>query len=170
MNNDVVLVNEKDEVIGQAEKLKAHQEGLLHRAISILVFNSAGKLLLQQRALEKYHSGGLWTNTCCSHPAPDESLEQAVHRRLQFEMGFDCVLNHHFSFLYRASFENGLIEHEFDHVFVGQYDAPPQPNPEEVADFAWVTLPELYADMAQRPDRYTPWFHLIMVEWQKHTA
>ena len=150
------------------EKMAAHQEGALHRAFSVFVFNSDGELLLQRRALHKYHSGGLWTNTCCSHPRPGEDLDAAVHRRLVEEMGFDCEANHAFSFLYHQEVGE-LIEHELDHVFVGRFDGIPQINPEEVAAFKWVKMEDLLADMKAHPDQYTVWFRLCidLVEKQR---
>jgi len=122
----VVLVDENDNEIGVEEKINAHRKGLLHRAFSIFVFNSKNELLLQKRAADKYHSGGLWSNTCCSHPRPGENLKDAAHRRLQEEMGFDCSLREVFSFLYKKSFDNGLTEHELDHVFFGKFDGIPK--------------------------------------------
>src|SRR5262245_36737449 len=139
----VVLVDENDREIGTEEKLKTHQQGLLHRAFSIFVLNSEGQLLLQKRAAGKYHSPGLWGNTFCSHPRPGEELEAAVHRRLQAEMGFDCPLKRDFSFVYRVELNNGLIEHEIDHVFSGHHDGDPDANLEEVQDWRWVDLPTL---------------------------
>jgi len=154
---EVILVDENDNEIGTEEKLKAHQEGKLHRAFSIFVLNSKGQLLLQKRAKSKYHSGGLWTNTCCSHPSPGETLEKAVHRRLKEEIGFDCELKEIFSFTYKANFDNGLIEHEYDHVFIGNFDGEPAPNPEEVDEWKWVDLEELKKDIQENPDSYSYW-------------
>ena len=128
----IVLVNERDEPLATMEKMEAHQKGLLHRAFSVFVMNSNKEMLLQQRARTKYHSGGLWTNACCSHPMPGEDVEQAAHRRLQEEMGFNCPLNKLFTFTYYTSFDNGLIENEYDHVFLGVYDGAVAPNAEEV--------------------------------------
>src|SRR4030042_2763439 len=124
----IILVDENDREIGTEEKLKTHEQGKLHRAFSIFVFNSKGELLLQRRAKGKYHSGGLWTNTCCSHPREGEKLEEAVHRRLKQEMGLDCPLKEAFSFIYKVRFENGLFEHELDHVFIGRVDGKPVPD------------------------------------------
>jgi len=162
MGEFVVLVDEKDNEVGTMDKLKAHEEGLLHRAFSILVFNSRNELLLQQRAKSKYHCGGLWTNTCCSHPRQGEPLEQAIHRRLKEEMGFDCQLKEEFSFIYKATFDNGLTEHELDHVFIGHYDADPVINKDEVEAFKWISLPDLREDMLANPEKYTPWFITII--------
>ncbi|MGC8851384.1 MAG: isopentenyl-diphosphate Delta-isomerase, partial [Candidatus Micrarchaeia archaeon] len=136
----VILVDENDRELGVGEKMEVHRNGQLHRAFSIFVFNSDGKLLIHQRAKEKYHSGGLWTNTCCSHPRPGEKLDEAIHRRLVEEMGFDCPLKEVFSFVYQVKFENGLFEHELDHVYIGKFDGDPKPNPAEVMDWKWVDL------------------------------
>jgi len=153
----VILVNENDKEIGAEEKIKAHHEGKLHRAFSIFVFNSKGRLLLQRRAKSKYHSGGLWTNTCCSHPRPGESLERAIHRRLKEEMGFDCELKEIFSFTYKAKLDNNLFENEYDHVFMGKFDGNPTPNTEEVDEWKWVNLKELKKDIQKNPDNYSYW-------------
>ncbi len=157
LEEKVVLVDIYDRQIGVIEKLQAHREGLLHRAFSIFVLNSQGQLLLQKRAVHKYHSGGLWTNTCCSHPRPDELTEMAVHRRLQEEMGFDCELQEIFSFIYQAALDNDLTEHEFDRVFVGHSDRAPILNPEEAEDWKWIDLETLQADIKQNPKLYTYW-------------
>ncbi len=162
MLDQVILVDSQDKAIGTAEKLKAHEEGKLHRAFSIFVFNSKNELLLQQRAKSKYHSGGLWTNTCCSHPNPIEPIEKTIHDRLQFEMGFDSELKHLFAFEYRAEFENGLIEHEYDHVFLGNYENNPNPNPDEVEDYKWISWSDLQTDLKQNPSKYTAWLHILM--------
>jgi isopentenyl-diphosphate delta-isomerase len=158
MEEKVVLVDENDNEVGTERKTRAHQQGRLHRAFSIFVFNSKGELLIQKRAKTKYHSGGLWANTCCSHPRPGEPIEKAAHRRLKEEMGFECELKKAFSFTYRAEFENGLIEHEYDHVFIGKFDGEPQPDPEEVEDWKWVDTEELKKDIKENPDSYTYWF------------
>jgi isopentenyl-diphosphate delta-isomerase len=127
-----------------------------------MVFNDKGEMLLQQRALSKYHSGGLWTNTCCSHPRQGETTEQAAHRRLQEEMGFDCELKLHQTFIYKAPFDNGLTEHELDHVFIGTYNQDPHINPEEVNDFHWISLSELDQQLRNQPEKFTVWFKMIM--------
>ncbi len=158
--NEVILVDEKDVEIGTMDKLTAHQEGKLHRAFSIFVFNSEGKLLLQRRALDKYHSGGLWTNTCCSHPAPGESLNVATMRRLPEEMGFQCEVQHAFQFIYKAELDHHLIEHELDHVFIGQSDLVPVPNPEEVMEFQYMGLEHIEQSLQERPDEFTAWFKI----------
>jgi isopentenyl-diphosphate delta-isomerase len=157
MTEYILTVDEKDNVIGKGEKIKVHREGKLHRAFSIFVFNSKGKLLLQKRAKSKYHSGGLWTNTCCSHQRDGETLEKAVHRRLKEEMGFDCELKEVFTFTYRVKFDDGLSENEYDHVFFGKFDGKPDPNPDEVDDWKWVSLEELRKDIQKNPDDYTYW-------------
>ncbi len=138
MEELVVLVDENDKPVGTEEKLKAHQDGKLHRAFSVFIFNSQKQLLLQRRALSKYHSAGLWTNTCCSHPRPEESVLASAHRRLQEEMGFDCELKEIFNFKYKADFDNGLVEHEFDHVIIGYHDQNPISNPNEVDSYKWI--------------------------------
>ena len=156
----VILVNEKDEVLGTAEKMDAHQKGLLHRAFSIFVFNSRGEMLMQQRAAGKYHSGGLWTNACCSHPQSGEKTEAAAGRRLKEEMGFETPLTEIFDFIYEAKFENGLAEYEFDHVFVGEYDGTVHLNKEEAMDFCFQPMPEIRLQMEHHPEKYTAWFHI----------
>ncbi|NIG55235.1 isopentenyl-diphosphate Delta-isomerase [Chitinophaga sp. Cy-1792] len=156
---EVILVNESDEAIGQMEKMEAHQKGLLHRAFSVFVVNDAGEMLIQQRALDKYHSGGLWTNTCCSHPEPGETTLEAAHRRLTEEMGFDCPLQEIFSFTYKNIFNNGLTEHEFDHVLVGTYNGPVHPNADEVNSYQTLTPDTILNMMEKEPDSFTVWFH-----------
>lgn len=162
MTEYVVLVDEKDNEIGTEEKIKAHEDGKLHRAFSIFVFNTEGKLLLQRRALSKYHCGGLWTNTCCSHPRKGELLEKAVHRRLKEEMGFDCELKEIFSFLYKAEFDNGLTENELDHVFIGIFEGEPLINKDEVEEFKWMGMDDLNKDISENPKSYTPWFKIAV--------
>lgn len=159
---DVILVNENDEVIGTMEKLEAHEKGLLHRAFSIFVFNSNNELLIHQRAFGKYHSEGLWTNTCCSHPSPGETVLDAAHRRLQEEMGFDCEMHSAFHFVYHAKLDNNLIEHELDHVVIGHSDQNPILNPEEAIDFKWIRITELFKDITLNPQQYTFWFKTIL--------
>ena len=162
MEEQVVLVNEQDEAVGVAEKLHAHVEGVLHRAFSVFVFNDRGELLLQQRHPAKYHSGGLWSNTCCSHPRPGEPVEVAAQRRLQEEMGFVCPVRRLFGFVYRAEFAEGLVEHEYDHVFVGRFDGRPVPDAAEVADWRWIAPDALRQDVHAHPERYTYWFRLVL--------
>lgn len=160
MLEQVVLVNEKDEPVGAMEKMEAHKQALLHRALSVFVFNKNGDVLMQQRAFSKYHSGGLWTNTCCSHPRPGEEILEAATRRLQEEMGFTTTLIKAFDFTYKADFENGLTEHEFDHVFTGQYDGLVNFNTEEVAAYAFMPAHALEQQIQETPERFTAWFHI----------
>lgn len=162
MQEHVILVDRLGREIGTEEKLKAHREGKLHRAFSVFVFNTSGELLLQKRSETKYHSGGLWTNTCCSHPRLGESHYCGARRRLNEEMGFDCELTELFSFIYHAKLENSLFEHELDSVFVGRYDGQPVPNPDEVDDWKWMDIEELKRDVEENPERYTYWFRLIL--------
>ena len=159
MEDKVILVDAADRVVGTMDKMEAHLEGALHRAFSVFVFNSKNELLLQQRAFEKYHSGGKWTNTCCSHPLPDEDTLSGAHRRLMEEMGMNCELIYGFNFTYKAMFSNNLIEHEFDHVFFGRSDELPVPNPEEVAGYRYVGLAALKADVQAQPDIYSAWLN-----------
>lgn len=161
--NRVILVNKNNRKIGEMEKMEAHQKGLLHRAFSIFVFNNNKQLLLQQRNPKKYHSGGLWTNTVCSHPAPGEKYSQAVHRRLMEEMGFDCSLKKLGCFIYKAKFNNGLTEHEYDCIFAGKYNGHCKPNSEEISDFCWLSLNEIQVDIKNNPDNYTFWFKNIFL-------
>lgn len=160
MGERVVLVDEDGNEVGVEEKIKAHKEGKLHRAFSIFIFNSRGELLLQKRARDKYHSGGLWSNTCCSHPKPGESLEHAAHRRLREEMGFDCDLKEAFHFIYKANLNNGFTEWELDHVFIGRYDGEVKPNPNEVEDWRWININDLEDDIKRNPNKYTVWFKI----------
>lgn len=161
---EVVLVDRADQRIGVADKLTAHRTALLHRAFSIFVFNSAGDVLLQRRAYTKYHSAGLWSNTCCSHPRPGEPTNAAALRRLQEEMGFTCPLESAFAFIYRADVGGGLIEHEYDHVFIGRCDALPSPDPREVAEWKWLSPARLSAELARNPGAYTFW---LQVAWRE---
>ncbi len=163
----VILVDENDQEIGTMEKQEAHEKGLLHRAFSVFVFNENKELLLQQRALTKYHSAGLWTNTCCSHPRVGETIENAAHRRLMEEMGFDCELSTKTSFIYKAAFENGLTEHELDHILVGNFNGEINFNPTEVKNFKWIALEELQVDLLQNNQNYTAWFKIIFDNFQK---
>ena len=164
MIEQVILVNERDEAVGAEEKIKAHLEGALHRAFSIFIFNGVGQLLLQKRSCAKYHSNGLWTNTCCGHPRPGESIEEASHRRLWEEMGFDCDVRENFKFIYRAHLDNNLIEYECDHVLVGEFDGNPNPCADEVGDWKWVDLTVLRRDMRENPENYTFWFKISFAE------
>ncbi|MFA5420202.1 MAG: isopentenyl-diphosphate Delta-isomerase [Bacteroidales bacterium] len=164
----VVLVNQDDRPLGTLEKMEAHERGVLHRAFSVFVFNQAGEMLLQQRAEDKYHSPGLWSNTVCSHPRINEVVIQAAHRRLVEEMGFDCELKEVFSFIYKADVGDGLTEHEFDHVFFGTTDALPKPNPEEVDAWKYMSLEDVQADILAHPDDYTVWFKIALKQVKKH--
>jgi len=156
----VILVDEDDIAVGHIGKMEAHQLGLMHRAFSVFIFNNAGEMLLQQRALVKYHSGGLWTNACCSHPRPGEKTEHAARRRLLEELGFTTEVQKIFEFTYSADFENGLVENEYDHVFTGMYESPIRPVPSEVMNVAWRSLQWITEDLSLNPDSYTAWFHI----------
>lgn len=160
----VILVDERDNVLGWEEKIVAHQDGKLHRAFSVFVFDSQGRFLLQRRALDKYHSPGLWSNTCCSHPKPGESTAAGASRRLREEMGLECELGYVGAFIYRASFENGLVEHEYDHIFVGRSDVEPRHDPAEVHEWRLVTAAALMDEMARAPAAFTYWFRHCLVE------
>ncbi len=157
----VILVNENDEQIGLMPKLEAHEKALLHRAFSVFIFNDKKELMLQQRALHKYHSPGLWTNTCCSHQRDGETNLEAGKRRLQEEMGFETPLKETTSFIYKAPFDNGLTEYEYDHILVGNYNDNPVINPDEVASWKWMPLEEVKEDIKNKPDQYTAWFKII---------
>jgi isopentenyl-diphosphate delta-isomerase len=169
----VILVDENDVPRGTMEKLEAHRKGELHRAFSIFIFNSKQEMLLQKRASGKYHSGGLWTNTCCSHPVPGERMEITTHKRLQEEMGFDCELKEIFHFTYKTDLDNELTEHELDHVFIGYYNDAPQANTEEVSEWKYVAVEALQKEMEKYPEHFTVWFRLVfprVVEYlQEHT-
>lgn len=164
---EVILVNEQDEPTGVMEKMEAHREARLHRAFSIFIFNSKGEMLLQQRALVKYHSAGLWTNACCSHPIPGEETADAASRRLQEEMGFTVPLTKIFDFVYKHEFEHGLTEHEFDHVFVGTWNGRIQPDSQEVLDYCYKSLAEIEATLLTHPQKYTAWFSLAFPRVQQ---
>jgi isopentenyl-diphosphate Delta-isomerase len=159
---EVILVNENDEQIGTMEKMEAHQKGLLHRAFSIFIFNGKGELLLQQRAPGKYHNGGLWTNTCCSHPLPGEDVLTAANRRLLEEMGFATLLSPAFNFTYNAAFANGLTEHEYDYVFTGTYDGKIKIAESEVSDYCFKTIDDIEASLQTHPQKYTAWFRIAL--------
>jgi isopentenyl-diphosphate Delta-isomerase len=160
MKAQVILVNERDEETGLMEKMEAHVRGVLHRAFSVFILNDSGEMLIHQRALDKYHSGGLWTNACCSHPLPGETVEAAAHRRLWEEMGFDCPLRELFQFTYRTEFDNGLIEHEYDHVWVGTYNGVINPDPGEVHAFHFLSVDEITRRLLATPEQFTSWFGL----------
>ena len=159
----LVLVDGDDQQVGTAGKIQVHRNGWLHRAFSIFVFNPDGEMLLQQRAHGKYHSPGLWSNTCCGHPRAGEDLETAAHRRLFEEMGFDCPLSRAFSFLYCERVSEDMVEHELDHVLLGRFGRPPSPNPNEVADWRWIDIPSLIHSLTAQPDLFTVWLKKILL-------
>jgi isopentenyl-diphosphate Delta-isomerase len=158
----LILVNELDEPIGVAEKMEAHQKGLLHRAFSVFIFNTAGEMLLQQRAISKYHSGGLWTNACCSHPYVAEDVQAAAQKRLMEEMGFTTNIKPAFQFTYKAQFDNGLTEYEYDHVFVGNYEGIISPSADEVEDYCYKSIGQIEEDLTTHPQKYTEWFKIAL--------
>ena len=164
----VILVNEQDEQIGLMPKLEAHQKALLHRAFSVFIFNDKNELMLQQRALDKYHSPGLWTNTCCSHQRDGETNIEAGKRRLQEEMGFVVDLQESISFMYKAPFDNGLTEHEYDHVLLGKYNNKPVINTSEAASWKWMLIEEVKDDITIHPELYTEWFKVIFDKFYEH--
>lgn len=165
MEENVILVNEQDEQVGVMPKMEAHEKAVLHRAFSVFILNSKNEVMLQQRAAHKYHSPLLWTNTCCSHQRVDESNIEAGTRRLKEEMGFAAPLKELFSFIYKAPFDNGLTEHELDHVMIGYYDSEPDINPEEAESWKWMGIEEVREDMKQHPETYTVWFRIIFDEF-----
>ncbi|MEO6231597.1 MAG: isopentenyl-diphosphate Delta-isomerase [Ferruginibacter sp.] len=167
---DIILVDEADNEVGTMEKIEVHQKALLHRAFSIFIFNEAGEMLLQKRAAQKYHSAGLWTNACCSHPAPGTDTLQAAGKRLEEEMGFNVLLEKAFHFIYKAPFDNGLTEHEFDHVFIGKYDGEIQPNPVEVSDFCFRSLEDIELEIQKNPGEFTVWFKIAFPKVVAHFA
>jgi len=158
----IILVDEQDNAIGTMEKLEAHRKGVLHRAFSVLLRNSKGELLLQRRSEKKYHSGGLWSNTCCSHPAPGESLEDATRARLMYEMGIDVQPQFAFKFIYKAALDHDLTEHEYDHVFTGLFNGTPVVNKDEVDEWRFINIRDLLSDLSLEPQKYTPWLKLIL--------
>lgn len=164
---DLLLVTEQDEVIGTSEKMQVHYDGVLHRAFSVLIFNDQGEYLLQQRALGKYHSGGLWSNACCGHPTNPTGTLQQAEQRLDEEMGFRTHLSPSFSFIYHATLPNNLTEHEFDHVFTGHYEGPIPFNTDEVMAVRWISREALLHEMATAPDTYTVWFHILVQRLEK---
>jgi isopentenyl-diphosphate Delta-isomerase len=159
---DVILVDEQDRPTGTMEKMEVHEKAILHRAFSIFIFNDKGEILLQKRAGKKYHSGGLWTNTCCSHPQPGEDTLTAAKKRLREEMGFSTSLNKAFTFIYKAPFENGLTEHEYDHVFTGNFTGLINPDPDEVEDYCYQSLDELKQSLQTHPHHFTEWFKIAL--------
>ena len=164
VNDYVILVDEKDNDIGVMEKMQAHREGLLHRAFSVFIFNDKEELLLQRRAFSKYHSAGLWTNTCCSHPRPNETIKDAAARRLFEEMGMSCDLKVKTSFIYKTPFENGLTEHELDYVLIGVTNQNPAVNKEEVESYRWVPIEEIKKDIMINPNQYTSWCKIALAK------
>ncbi|MFR0691119.1 isopentenyl-diphosphate Delta-isomerase [Enterobacterales bacterium AE_CKDN230030158-1A_HGKHYDSX7] len=164
----VILVDEHDHPTGTMEKHQAHHLGLRHRAISVYLFNRAGELLLQRRAAGKYHCGGLWSNTCCGHPYPDESAQHAAERRLREEMGVQVALHKLFEFSYRLELSNGMTENEYGHLFGAVDEQPPRPDPQEADAFRYLALPELEAEMAAHPERFTPWFLLCYPSFREY--
>ncbi len=166
--NQVILVDTDDNAIGVLDKMEAHLTGQLHRAFSIFIFNTKGEMLLHQRAHQKYHSGGLWTNACCSHPQPNETIDNTLQDRLLFEMGMACDVQFAFTFLYRATVEPNLLEHELDHIYIGVTDQVPQPNSEEVASWKYISWPALQHELQENPYQFTPWFKLIAPQVMHH--
>ncbi len=164
----VILVNEQDEQIGLMPKLEAHKKGVLHRAFSVFIFNDEDELMMQQRTLSKYHSPGLWTNTCCSHQRDRESSIEAGTRRLKEEMGFTTALSETTSFIYKAPFDNGLTEHELDHILVGKYNSEPVINEDEVCSWKWMPLEAVKEDIKTQPEIYTEWFKIIFDKFHEH--
>lgn len=167
---NIILVDENDVPIGTMEKMEVHQKALLHRAFSVFIFNNKGEMLLQKRADKKYHSAALWTNACCSHPAPGEDTLQAATKRLREEMGFTTTLEKAFDFIYKAPFDNGLTEHEFDHVFIGTYNNVIIPNKEEVSDYCYKTVAEIKHSLQSHPQKYTEWFKIAFPKLEAFLA
>jgi isopentenyl-diphosphate delta-isomerase len=162
---DLILVNEQDEQTGLMEKMEVHRKGLLHRAFSVYIYDNQRELLLQKRAAGKYHCAGMWTNTCCGHPLPGEAVQQGAVRRLKEEMGFSCSLTKVFELQYRLTLSNGLIEHEYLHVFAGKFNGHAiQPNPDEVEDYLFLPSHEIHYRLGRQPELFTPWFHLVFPE------
>lgn len=166
--HDIILVNNRDEETGTAEKMETHYKALLHRAFSVFIFNNAGEMLLQRRALHKYHSGGLWTNACCSHPKPGEKTIAGAQRRLKEELGFTTDLQKAFDFIYTAAFDNGLTENEFDHVYTGMYDDTIAPNPEEVMDYCFKPMEIIRKELTDKPELYTAWFIIAFPKLEEY--
>ena len=166
----LILVDEHDVPVGTMEKMEAHQKAVLHRAFSVFIFNSRGEMLLQQRALNKYHSGGLWTNACCSHPYEGQETLAAAEKRLQEEMGFTTSLTKAFDFVYKAPFENGLTEYEFDHVFTGTYESEIVPDTTEVADYCYMSMIDIKNSIQSHPQKYTAWFKIAFPKMESYLA
>jgi isopentenyl-diphosphate Delta-isomerase len=168
MNEQLILVDEQDNETGTMDKLSVHEKGLLHRAFSVFVFNSKSELLLQQRADGKYHSGGLWSNTCCSHPIKGEEILKTIQRRIKDEMGIQCQAAFKFKFIYKMLFENGLTEHELDYVYFGRSDEIPRPNPEEVKGWKYLNLQKLINNISSEPQNYSVWLKVCLPEVMDH--
>lgn len=164
----VILVNGNDEQAGIMEKMEVHEKALLHRAFSVFIFNSSGDMLLQKRAQKKYHSGGLWTNACCSHPRPGEEVTAAAERRLKEELGFSTALQKRFSFIYKAALDNGLTEHEYDHVFTGIYNGEIQANLDEAEDYCYMCLSKIDEELNFHPGKFTVWFKIAYPKLKQH--
>ena len=167
MNELLILVDENDNEIGLMEKMAAHKTGRLHRAFSVFIFNSKGELLLQQRADNKYHSGGLWTNTCCSHPIDGEEINATIKKRLKEEMGMECNTSFQFSFIYKSELDNGLTEHELDHVYFGATDEEPVLNKSEAKDWKYISLEDLEKEIRKKPEDFSAWLHICLPEVMK---
>lgn len=166
INQSLILVDNQDNPIGIMDKLEAHLKGLLHRAFSIFIWNQKRELLIHKRAPNKYHSANLWTNTCCSHPQPNEATMDAAIRRLQEEVGFSTNLQHRFHFIYKTELENNLIEHELDHVFIGEYNEDFTPNPDEISETRWISIENLKNEIETSPDNFTYWFKEIISKYE----
>lgn len=166
INQSLILVDNQDNPIGIMDKLEAHLKGLLHRAFSIFIWNQKRELLIHKRAPNKYHSANLWTNTCCSHPQPNEATMDAAIRRLQEEVGFSTNLQHRFHFIYKTKLENNLIEHELDHVFIGEYNEDFTPNPDEISETRWISIENLKNELETSPDNFTYWFKEIISKYE----
>lgn len=164
MTEFVITVDEHDNAVGVMEKMEVHEKAVLHRAFSVFIFNAQGQMLIHQRAMDKYHSGGKWTNACCGHPRPHESTSDAAHRRLYEEMGIRCALHPQFSFIYKATLDNNLTEHELDHVYFGEYNETPEPNSDEVMNYQWIGLTKLQEQVNATPGNYTEWFKICLDE------
>ncbi|MGH9929724.1 MAG: isopentenyl-diphosphate Delta-isomerase [Pyrinomonadaceae bacterium] len=164
MLEEVILVDENDRIVGKAEKIAAHLNGNLHRAFSVFVFDESGRLLVQKRAPTKYHSANLWSNTCCSHPRPGETTNEAAQRRLKEEMGFTCELKEVCNLIYKVQLDNNLFEHEFDHILVGTFDGVPQPDKSEVDDWRWIEIKNLVDEVRVYPHRYSYWLRVLIKE------
>ena len=168
MEEKLVLVNEKDEILGLMEKMQAHENGILHRAFSVFLFNSKGEMLLQKRASEKYHSPNQWTNACCSHPRIEENYVDAAHRRLREELGINCEISEKFYFIYKADVGQNLWEHELDHVFTGVYEGDFNLDLEEVSEVRYISMENLDQEIKQNPEHFTEWFKIILEEYKHH--